>query len=213
MIIKSDIELVTGFLGSGKTSFINALLENTLIEKEKVVVIQCEKGETKIEDKFQNNNMVIVTEYIPEKPLTKGFIKHIAELHRPHRIIMEYNGTKTISELLDILSSNELKTICKLTTSFHILDAATFELYLNNMGNMLLPFIKLSNLILINGVDSIGKNQLNNIRVKINKLNPYAHIIESRNNGDIKEVIHKTKIMDNGILKKFRIGFKSIAFK
>ena len=47
-ILKIDVEVVTGFLGYGKTSFINALLKESQVDGERVLIIQMEYGNKKI---------------------------------------------------------------------------------------------------------------------------------------------------------------------
>ena len=46
--MKIEVEVVTGFLGYGKTYFINSLLKESQVEGEKVLVVQMEDGNKKI---------------------------------------------------------------------------------------------------------------------------------------------------------------------
>jgi G3E family GTPase len=213
MRMKADIEIVTGFIGSGKTTFINALIQDTIVDNEKIVIIQCETGETKIEVKLQNHRAVIVKSCDEEKPFTEEYIKYILDLYRPHRLIIEFNGMEIINELLDSLHKRDLKKRCKLTTMFHISDVATFDLYLNNMSSMLLPPIQLSNLILLNNTDSIRKEKLEDIQFKIENLNSHAYIIEAKNTGLLKSTIKQANVLDKGFLKKCRIYMKNSLYK
>lgn len=213
MRMKADIEIVTGFIGAGKTSFINALIQNTLINNEKVVIIQCEIGEVQIEENLQKDKRITIKYCNHENLFTIGYIKYILDLHRPHRVIIELNGTWIINALLASLQNKDLKNRCKVTTVFHISDVTTFDLYLNNMGIMLLPSIKLSNLILLNNTDAISKQKLEEVRCKIKSLNSYAHILEVKTLGVFKATIKQAHILDKGLLKKFRIYMKNSLFK
>lgn len=213
MRMKADMEIVTGFIGAGKTSFINALIQDTLINNEKVVIIQCEAGQVQIEENLQKDKRITIKSCTHEKLFTIGYIKYILDLHRPHRLIIEFNGTWIINSLLASLQNNDLKNRCKLTTVFHITDVTTFDLYLNNMGIMLLPSIKLSNLILLNNTDAINKQKLEEIRYKIKNLNSYAHILNVKNTGVFKATLKQANILDKGFLKKFRIYMKNFLFK
>ena len=53
-IMKVKLDIVTGFLGSGKSVFINNIIKETITKDEKVVVLQLEDGETKISNNFTN---------------------------------------------------------------------------------------------------------------------------------------------------------------
>lgn len=209
MRMKADVEIVTGFIGSGKTSFVNALIQNTIVDKEKIVIIQCETGETIVEEKLQNHRAVIVKSCNEEKPFTEEYIKYILDLYRPHRLIIEFNGTEIIYELLNSLQKKDFKKRCKLTTMFHISNVATFDLYLSNMSSMLLPPIQGSNLILLNNIEAISKEKLEDIQCKVKNLNSHAFIIETKNTSSIKDSIKQADILDKGFSKKLRIYMKN----
>ena len=160
MGMKIDIEVVTGFLGSGKTSLINALIKNTLVPKEKIVVIQCEKGEKNIEEKILKNSQIVIKQYEPTKSLTEDYLKNIINIHSPHRIIIEYNGTRKIDEFLSILDEKKLKKLCNVSTIFNISDAVTFNLFFKNMEGIIAPSIYNCNLAVINNSDRVSNRRI-----------------------------------------------------
>jgi G3E family GTPase len=211
--MKADIEIVTGFIGAGKTSFINALIEETLVENEKIVLIQCEAGETEIKESLKKDKRIIIRLKDIENPLTAAYLKEILNIRRPHRVIIEANGTSSINEILDILYEKDMSSLCRLTTVFHIAEASTFHLFLNNMGNFLLPSIQLSNMILINNIDSINKDELQSIKSKINNINQHGHIVEVEHIDELRASIKAAKVLDNGILKRCRIYLKNFIYK
>lgn len=213
MKMKADIEIVTGFIGAGKTTFINALVEETLVNNENIVVIQCERGESQIKESLKKDKRITIKLHDPEILLNEGYIKEIINVYQPHRIIIETNGTRVVNELLNVLHKKEIALLSKVTTMFHIAEAATFNLFLDNMGNFLLPSIQLSNLILINNTDSINNEELHTIRSKIESINQHAHLIEVKDADHMKTTINQAKVLDNGILKKCRTYIKNIINK
>ena len=62
--MKIEIEIVTGFLGSGKTKFINSMIEGGELEEETIVVIQDEFGESEINT--VENKVIVVKNNIDE---------------------------------------------------------------------------------------------------------------------------------------------------
>ncbi len=58
--MKIQVEIVTGFLGAGKTSFINSLIKESYVKGEKIIVIQLENGEEKISDEISNYGLVTI---------------------------------------------------------------------------------------------------------------------------------------------------------
>lgn len=211
--MKSHIEIVTGFLGSGKTSFINFLVNSTLVSNEKIIVIHCEKGEKSLDNNIETNPQVIINFYPPTQALTEEYIKHLLYLHKPHRIIIEANGTSPLDKLLNILGKKSLRKFCKITTIYYITDAKTFNVYFNNMLNIFLPSIQFSNLILINNTEQIDKKELDSIKSKLDLLNPYAYLIEINKINLMSSIIGKMNILDNGLQKKLRIFIKNLLYK
>ena len=61
--MKIKLEIVTGFLGSGKTSFINSYLDTDMCLEENILIILLEKGIKDIRDDLKNIK-VIYLEYI-----------------------------------------------------------------------------------------------------------------------------------------------------
>lgn len=118
MNTKADIEIVTGFIGAGKTTFINSLIKNTYLNIENLLIIQYEQGNQKILDVITNDNNINL-EVIPGgSPLDSFQIENILKKYKPHRVIIEYNGTKNLSDLLDVLYSKSIKKIAKVTSTF-----------------------------------------------------------------------------------------------
>lgn len=209
MSMKVEIDIVTGFLGSGKTSFINALIKNTLVSKEKILVIQCEKGEKNINQEIFSNSQITIKQYECTKPLTENYIKNIINLHSPHRVIIEYNGTRKLNEFLNVLDEKSLKKLCYVSTIFNISDATTFDLFLNNMGGIIVPAIYNCNLAIINNSGMISKEELDRIKIKIESLNQKTYILEVKDIKNLESTLNSEKILNNGLLKKFRILLKS----
>lgn len=90
--MKIHIEIVTGFLGAGKTSFINSLLKESLVDGEKVLVFQLEQGEKNIVHSSNISNFVRIQDALDIKDLKEKMIYSIKK-YKPNRIIIEYNGT------------------------------------------------------------------------------------------------------------------------
>uniref|UniRef100_UPI00374F90E2 GTP-binding protein n=1 Tax=Clostridium baratii TaxID=1561 RepID=UPI00374F90E2 len=73
-MFKVKVEIITGFLSSGKTTFINSLVNKTLIKNEKIVILLCEQGSTSVDitlEKKENISVkyITVNEEITEEML------------------------------------------------------------------------------------------------------------------------------------------------
>jgi G3E family GTPase len=207
--MKADVEIVTGFLGSGKTSLINILLENTLAKGERTVVVQCEMGVTAIDERWRNNPQVIIREYDSQKPLTSESLLFLIKLHKPHRILIEHNGTALLNNILNMMYSSGLKSYCKVTTIFNITDATTFNIYVRNIGELIVDPIVNSHLIILNNTSKLSEEDADKIYTTMEIMNPRAYILKSEKLAVLKERLLKEDVLDKGVMKDLRITWKN----
>jgi G3E family GTPase len=202
--MKSHVEIVTGFLGSGKTSFINALLSETRVEGEKILIFQLENGIKKV---LQIHNPYDYVKLIELEEITDIKEKMIYSINKysPNRIIIEYNGTSNLKELTDILNQKCYKELCKITTIYFVADGRSLNKYIDNIGRFLIPFIQYSNMIVINNIEYCDKKNLDEGCKKVQNINPRAYILKVNNKYILKSALKDSKVLDNGYLKKLKI--------
>lgn len=202
--MKIHIEIVTGFLGAGKTSFINSLLSESQVEGEKVLIFQMEQGEKEIVQSFNTNNYLNVKKIDDIKSLKDQMIYSIRE-YSPNRIIIEYNGTSNLGELFDMLNEKIYRECCKVTTIFFVADGTNLSKYIDNVGSFIIPFIQFSNMIIVNNIDYCNKKFLDEGFKKVRDINPRAYILKVNNKYILKSALRESKVLDNGYFKKLKI--------
>ena len=207
--MKIHIEIVTGFLGSGKTSFINSLLSETQVEGEKVLIFQLEHGEKKVLQSTNINYFIKVKELNEVKDLKEEMIYSIKK-YSPNRIIIEYNGTSNLKELIDMLNEKIYREYSKVTTIFFVADGKNLKKYIDNVGSFIIPFIQYSNMIVINNMDYCNKEVLEDGFKKIRDINPKAYILKVNNKYILKSTLRESKVLDNGYFKKLKIKFTNM---
>lgn len=208
MRIKTEIEIVTGFLGSGKTSFINTLLKNTLVNGEKILILQCEAGEKSIQSESYSQGKVVINKHDPSRTLSSAYLKQMISFYNPHRIIIEHNGMKILGEILGIFN-DELEELCMEPTVYHIVDALTFDMFITNMKELIEPFIYHSNLIVINNSSILELKSRKSLVKKIEALNHKAFIIPIGNISELEGSLRKADIFEDGIIKSFRVALRN----
>ncbi len=208
MKIKAEIEIVTGFLGSGKTSFINALLKNTLVRGEKILIVQCEIGEKSIRLENYLNNKIIIKEQDPSKALSAAYLKQMINFYNPHRIIIEHNGMRMLGEVLSIFN-NELEELCLDPTAYHITDAITFDMFFSNMKELVEPFIYHSNLIVINNSNFLESKNRKALVKRLEALNQRAFIISLGSINELGQALKSSDLLQEGLIKSLRIAIKN----
>ncbi|WP_160669960.1 GTP-binding protein [Clostridium sp. C8-1-8] len=212
MQTKVDIEIVTGFLGAGKTYFINTLIKETYLSFERVLIIQNEKGMTSIEDTILHSKNINLEFCEPSSNISADYIKTMIEKYKPQRIIIEYNGTKNLVQLVEIISQ-ELSKACKLASVFYLADILSYEMFFSNMPTLILPCIYHSNLIVLNNCSKVSKDKLKIIKTNINKLNKNTFIADIESLDFLEKELQYMAILDGGILKFLRIATKLLFSK
>lgn len=171
------VYVFTGFLESGKTRFIREILQDPdFTENERSLLLQCEEGvEVLDEDELRRCNTVAVPIEDPRE-INPAPFKMLEQRFEPDRILIEYNGMWKLDDLIAAFPARwELyQIVCTV-------DAATFELYSNNLGPMMFEHLTQADLIVFNRCTDALKDML--YRKNIRAMNPRATIFLDDVNG------------------------------
>ena len=172
------IYFVNGFLEAGKTTFVKELLSQDYFDTgEKTLVLLCEDGSEEYTADFCREHHLTVEMIEDEEAFTDEKLKEVEEKTNPERIIIEFNGMWNPEHRLDYWSGEQIMMIV-------IIDAATFELYLNNMK----PYVKqqITNAYMTVFRSCDGKeNRLASYRRSIRALNPQTNFVFKNKDGEM----------------------------
>ena len=203
------ITLLTGYLGSGKTTLINHILNNQ--EGYKVAVIVNDIGEVNIDADLISKGGVVNQTDDSLVPLTNGCIcctlkvdlmQQIVDLIKTGQfdyILIEASGicepipiAQTITVLSESTEQYGLPKICRLDNVVSVVDALRLasefgcgenlvkeDIEDEDIENLLIQQIEFCNIIILNKVDEISKEELQKVKAIIKKLQPNAQIIET----------------------------------
>lgn len=183
-----DIEIVSGFLGAGKTTFLNQYLP---LLSGKTVVIENEYGDVGLDgDRIQSD--------IPVKELYAGCIccslavdfrngiREIARQYQPDRIVIEPSGVGKLSDIVKVCEKVrdrdgvELEVIRRIA----LLDGSSYEEYVDGFGAFYLDQIQQAQIIFCSQIEELTEEKKAWIRDDIRKRNPDAVIYE----GDFRKL-------------------------
>ncbi len=176
--------LVTGFLGSGKTTFLKNVLESPLPDNLKVAVIQNEFAPSGIDGKdlkatgkkfklmeINNGSVFCVC-------LMVNFIDMLDELimdYKPDMVFLEASGLSDPVNLLELLQAGKIKSKIRMQHVFAIADSLNFE---KNMSA--LPRVRhqlmVADTILLNKIDLYAKEP-GELLEKVHEINPFAQVV------------------------------------
>ena len=138
------VYLIAGFLEGGKTNFINGILEDGFAREDATLLLCCEEGIEEYDPRFLRNVTVVTID--DESQLSRNKLKQLEQKYRPKQILIEYNGMWEIQKLyFDYLPSNWL-----LYQVMTFVDATTFNMYVKNMGALMMEKIKDADMTVFN---------------------------------------------------------------
>lgn len=220
------ITLLTGYLGSGKTTLINHILSNQ--EEYKVAVIVNDIGEVNIDADLISKGGVVNQTDDSLVPLTNGCIcctlkvdlmQQIVDLIKTKQfdyILIEASGicepipiAQTITVLSESTQQYGLPKICRLDNVVSVVDALRLatefgcganlvkdNLEEEDIENLLIQQIEFCNTIILNKVDEISKEELQKVKAIIKKLQPNAEIIETNYGNVPTDKLLNTNLFD-----------------
>jgi len=168
------IYLVTGFLESGKTTFLQGVLgDPDFSQGERTLLIVCEEGIEEYDQKIlgsanANTTMVVVED---KEDLTPSFLQQLQNKYFPERVLIEYNGMWNTADFIDL----KLPSSWLLYQIIAQIDASTFELYLNNMRSIMMETIKAADTVVFNRCDE--NTNRNSLRRTVKAVNRPANIV------------------------------------
>ena len=177
------VYLMTGFLESGKTSFLKQTIDKQYFKIDgTTVIILCEEGEEEYEeDLLSRAKAKIVTVEDPEE-LTKEFLQEVEDKYHPERVIFECNGMYPVSKMEALDVPDGWGLIQEITT----VDASTFDVYIANMKSLFVEMVRNADMVLFNRCTE--DMPLAGYRRSVKVVNQGAQIIFEGAEGEIEDI-------------------------
>lgn len=178
----TKIDIISGFLGAGKTTLISKLLKESL-KDEKVVLIENEYGEIGIDGGFLQNSGIEI------KEMNSGCIccslagdfetslKEVIETYHPDRIIIEPSGVGKLSDVMAAVTNLHMDDEIVLNSASTVADASKVKVYMKNFGEFFNNQIEHAGTIVLSRTQNVSKDKLDKAIEMIREKNPKATII------------------------------------
>lgn len=175
----TPIYLLTGFLESGKTRFINFTMQQEYFnDGERTLLIVCEEGLEEYEPAKLAKYNTVMEVVESEEEFTAEYLARLDEKYHPERVLLEYNGMWRMAKLLEMELPGDWEIYQAITT----IDASTFDLYLANMKSMAMDLVSNSELVIFNRCDKDTK--MASYRRSIKAVNPRAEVVFETADGE-----------------------------
>ena len=133
-MLEVPVYVITGFLESGKTTFIREVLASPdFADGERTLLLLCEEGEEEYDEADLRRHNIFIERVENEADLTAAFMESLQKKHKPERVFIEFNGTW---DSMKFCSSDWAKR-WEMAQVITLVDGSTFEVYLQNMRQMM----------------------------------------------------------------------------
>ena len=179
----TKIDIVSGFLGAGKTTLIKKLLAEAF-QGEKLVLIENEFGEISIDGGFLKDSGVQISEMSSGCiccSLVGDFNKALKEVHEqfhPDRILIEPSGVGKLSDVI-VAVENTVKDVpdMKLNSFVTVADATKVKIYMKNFGEFYNNQIESAGTIILSRTQKLSQEKLEAAVALLREKNPNAVIL------------------------------------
>ena len=181
--VRVPVYLITGFLESGKTTFINKVLRQSYFQiPEPTVVLNCEEGEKEYDSAALTHYNTFVVDFGEENALTPDRLAEIEEEIHPSRIMVELNplwGVKNFETM-------PLPPGWGIVQEIAVVDAATYPVYRTNMKSLFTEMFANADLVMFNRCTP--EMPLADFRRGIKVANPPCEIAFEAEDGSILDI-------------------------
>ena len=178
----TKIDIISGFLGAGKTTLIKKLLSEAL-KGEQVVLIENEFGEIGIDGGFLKEAGIEIRE------MNSGCIccslvgdfgtalNEVIEKYHPDRIIIEPSGVGKLSDIIKAVEDIKVKTNVELNSYTTVVDVSKCKMYLRNFGEFFENQVEYAKTIVLSRTDKASQDKIEKAVELLRGINKDAAII------------------------------------
>ena len=207
----TKIDIISGFLGAGKTTFIKKLLEEA-ISGEQVVLIENEFGEIGIDGGFLKDSGIEIREMNSGCiccSLVGDFGKSLAEVltkYKPDRVIIEPSGVGKLSDVMKAVRDVAAEIEVTLNSAVTIVDVAKCRMYMKNFGEFFNNQIENAGTVVLSRTDITAMDKVNQAVELIREKNPKTVIVTTPcgqlSGAQLLEIIEKPDTMAEDLMKE-----------
>ena len=180
--IMTKIDIVSGFLGAGKTTLIKKLIKDALAGT-RVVLIENEFGEIGIDGGFLKEAGIEIRE------MNSGCIccslvgdfgtslREVMNQYAPDRILIEPSGVGKLSDVMQAVQDASEGSDMALNTAVAVVDASKCKLYMKNFGEFFINQIECAGTIILTRTDKASQQKIAECVEILREHNPKATII------------------------------------
>lgn len=180
----TKVDIISGFLGAGKTTFIKQLIEQ-VFTGEKLVLIENEFGEIGIDGGFLKDAGIEITEMNSGCiccTLVGDFSKalqKVLEEYKPDRVLIEPSGVGKLSDIVKAIENVKKDAEIEISGRITVVDGKKAKLYLKNFGEFFEDQVKHASTIVISRTQMMADEKIEECVHMLREENGEAAIIST----------------------------------
>ena len=213
----TKIDIISGFLGAGKTTFIKKLLEEA-IAGEQVVLIENEFGEIGIDGGFLKDSGIEIREMNSGCiccSLVGDFGRSLEEVltkYQPDRVIIEPSGVGKLSDVMKAVRDVAANLDVALNSAVTVVDASKCKMYMKNFGEFFNNQVAYAGTIILSRTDVEDVKKVDAAVKMLREANPKAVIVTTPvsqlTGAQLLEIIEKPDTMEEELMKEALEAFE-----
>ena len=211
----TKIDIISGFLGAGKTTLIKKLIEQAF-KGEKLVLIENEFGEIGIDGGFLKDAGVQITEMNSGCvccSLVGDFgtaLKQVITDYTPDRIIIEPSGVGKLSDVIKAVKDVSGDLDVELDSYTTVADVSKVKIYMKNFGEFFNNQIESANTIILSRTQTTTQDKIEKAVAMIREKNDHATIIttpwDEIDGAAIREAMQNYKSLEETMMDEAKKG-------
>ncbi len=177
------VNIISGFLGAGKTTLIKKLLGGS-VKGEKIILLENEYGDVGVDGAFMKDSGIIVDELNSGCiccTLVGDFRKAVDELiekYNPDRLIIEPSGVGKLSEIVNAVEGcKEKHPEMSIAGCATIVDAGKCRMHMKNFGEFFLDQVKTADTVIFSRTQMLSADRVEKSRALIEEAHPGVRIV------------------------------------
>ena len=211
----TKVDIISGFLGAGKTTFIKKLLSDVWAG-EKLVLIENEFGEIGIDGGFLKDAGIEITEMNSGcicctlvGDFSKALVKVLDEYH-PDRVIIEPSGVGKLSDVIKAVKDVSGDLDVELDSYTTVADVSKVKIYMKNFGEFFNNQIESANTIILSRTQTTTQDKIEKAVAMIREKNDHATIIttpwDEIDGAAIREAMQNYKSLEETMMDEAKKG-------
>ncbi len=207
----TEVEIISGFLGAGKTTWIKKLLSEETTKK-KIMLVENEFGQIGVDSGFLQETGVKITELNSGCICCTlvgdfiGALEKAVKEYQPELILIEPSGVGKLSDIIKAVKHTDKQANIKLSGSITVVDAKKAKLYLRNFAEFFKNQISYANVIILSHTDKLGNEELTEVMTLIKTLNTHANIVttswDSIKAQDVNALLNNSDLLLESMLRE-----------